>query len=125
MIVGIGTDLVEVARIAKAVQRWENAFARRVLSRDELKEYEQSAAKERFLAKRFCAKEAASKALGTGMAMGVGFRQINVRHDSKGAPSLKLEGNAGARARELGVTSAWLTISDEREYAVAFVVLEQ
>ena len=77
-----------------------------------------------WLAKRFAAKEAASKALGTGIAEGIGWHHFIIANDTLGKPCLRLEGPAEARARALGATRYHLSLSDEREYAVAYVVLE-
>ena len=77
-----------------------------------------------FLAKRFAAKEAVAKALGTGMRAGVHFVQINVSSKRSGAPVVELSGAAKSRADNLGVERVHISISDEREHAIAFVVLE-
>ena len=124
MIVGIGTDLVEIARIEHTVERHGERLALRVLANAEMEEYRRSSAPARLLAKRFAVKEAAGKALGTGIGQGVTFRDFIVTHDELGRPELVLEGEALDRARRLGVIRAHLSLSDEQHYAVAFVVLE-
>ncbi len=123
MIIGIGTDLVAVARIAALWQRHRMRLGRRILAPDELDGLARSARPAHYLAKRFAAKEAFAKALGTGLGGGVFPRHIAVEHDGAGAPRLALSGQAAAllaarRAR------CHLSISDERDYAVAFVVIE-
>jgi holo-[acyl-carrier protein] synthase len=121
-LVGLGTDIVQVARISESKQL--DALARRVLTPRELELMAISGQPGRFLAKRFAAKEAAAKALGTGIAQGVGFQQFHIESDALGKPLLRLSGAALSRADQLGVTSMLLSISDERDYAVATVVLE-
>ncbi|MEE1674438.1 holo-ACP synthase [Agarivorans aestuarii] len=122
-IVGLGTDIVQVERIANSKQM--HALAKRVLTQVELARFEQHAAPARFLAKRFAAKEAAAKALGTGIAKGVGFQQIEVSNNQFGKPELVFNGAALALCEQLGVSSQFISISDERDYAVATVVLER
>ncbi|MGI3026754.1 holo-ACP synthase, partial [Vibrio cholerae] len=78
----------------------------------------------RYLAKRFAAKEAASKALGTGIAHGVSFQDFAISNDDNGKPLLSLSGKAAELAQRSQVASVHLTISDERHYAVATVILE-
>jgi holo-[acyl-carrier protein] synthase len=122
MIKGVGTDIVEIARIEVLWQKQGARFAQRLLSESEqlvLKNHRQPA---RFLAKRWAAKEAVSKALGTGIAQGVGFADITISHTELGQPKIELSGGALNRAIELGITQWQLSISDEKHYAVAFVV---
>lgn len=123
MIFGIGTDLVQVARIEKAIARWGTRFAGKILTAQELAEFAETLRPAQFLAKRFCAKEAAAKALGTGLRSGVNFRQIQVYHDANGAPRLSLTGQARQLAENKRIGNLHLSISDEREYAIAFVVM--
>ncbi len=125
MIVGIGIDIVEYKRIARIHQRYNEKFARRILDAVEMEEYLNASSPVRLLAKRFAAKEAATKALGTGMSRGITFSMICVRHDERGKPLLELNGNAAEYASKLGVVSQWLSISDEQDYSVAMVVLEK
>ncbi len=124
MIVGIGTDLIEIGRIERTVERHGERLALRVLAPDELDEYRQTARPARLLAKRFAVKEAAGKALGTGIGQGVSFQDIALTHDELGRPELRLEGAALERSRQLGASRSHVTLSDEQHYAVAFVVLE-
>lgn len=123
MIKGIGTDLVEIARIEHSLSRWGEKFAERILCADELEEFREARRPGHFLAKRFAVKEAAVKALGTGMRQGVHFRQISVSHCESGAPILVFTGRAREIASLNGVDERHLSISDERDYAMAFVVL--
>ncbi|MBK5936900.1 MAG: holo-ACP synthase [Halorhodospira halophila] len=123
MIAGIGTDIVAVVRLERALERHGERLARRVLAPGELQGFQESGGTAAFLARRFAAKEAASKALGTGLSDGVTLRDLEVVHDARGKPSLRFHGAAAERAAALRVNEAALSLSDEREYAVAFVVL--
>lgn len=124
MIVGIGTDVVEIERISKAVERFGERFARRILDPDELSQYASSSQPTRLLARRFAAKEAAAKALKRGFSDGISWQDLGVAHDAAGAPTLVLHGRAAELANALGVRATHLSISDEQRYALAFVVLE-
>lgn len=125
MIVGIGTDIVRVARLSAGLSRFGSRYATRILSADEYREFATTARAAHFLAKRFAAKEAAAKALGTGFRGAFALRDIMVTHTSLGQPQLVLTGGAEAHARDLKVGAIHLTLSDEEDYAVAFVVLER
>ncbi len=124
MIVGIGTDIVSVARIRGVWERRGERFSRHLLSSRELTEFAQVNAPEYFLAKRFVAKEAAAKAFGTGFSGGLTPRDIGITHNDRGAPLLHYTATAKVLSERMGVTRSWLSISDEKEYAVAMVVLE-
>ena len=123
MIVGIGTDIVEIARIRASLAKFGERFAGKILGEAEMTRFNEAGDQGAWLARRFAAKEAAAKALGTGMRAGVHFGQIEIRHHKSGAPALVFSGHARARADALGVVQPHVSISDERDYAVAFVVL--
>ncbi|ARC19122.1 holo-ACP synthase [Vibrio parahaemolyticus] len=123
-ILGLGTDIAEIERIEKALGRSGEPFAQRILSEDEMAKFSQLKQQGRYLAKRFAAKEAASKALGTGIAQGVTFHDFTVSNDELGKPVLMLSGVAQKMAQTMGVNHVHLSISDERHYAVATVILE-
>ncbi|EHH1024327.1 TPA: holo-ACP synthase [Vibrio parahaemolyticus] len=123
-ILGLGTDIAEIERIEKALGRSGEPFALRILSEDEMAKFSQLKQQGRYLAKRFAAKEAASKALGTGIAQGVTFHDFTVSNDELGKPVLMLSGVAKKMAQTMGVNHVHLSISDERHYAVATVILE-
>ena len=125
MIFGIGTDIVAVARIEAAISRHGAAFAERILSPLELPEYALHACPERFLSKRFAAKEAFAKATGQGLRHPVSLKRISVNHDELGKPSLSFDAELSAYLRQLGVTRFHLSVTDERDSAVAFVILEK
>lgn len=125
MIVGVGTDLVDVRRIEAALDRFGDRFAHKLLSEEEFHEYKRSTNPAKLLAKRFAVKEAAAKALGTGFRLGVSWQDFEIRHNELGAPCLSLHGKAEVRAKQLNMDRAWLSISDERTHAVATVILEK
>ncbi|CAG0985292.1 holo-[acyl-carrier protein] synthase [Gammaproteobacteria bacterium] len=125
MILGIGTDIVAYARIEAMHARYGLRFAQRVLSAAELPHYQNSTQPVRLLMKRFAAKEALAKAAGSGLRHPVTLRRISVTHDALGKPVFEFETELGAHLKKLGVTCHHLSISDEREHAVAFVVLEK
>jgi holo-[acyl-carrier protein] synthase len=124
MIFGIGTDIVEVARIEASIQQFGNDFAKRILADSEFASYSESHIKARFLAKRFAAKEAFSKALGTGLRAPATFQNIAVSHDDLGKPMLILVAELQAFLESKNITKAHVSISDEKNLAAAFVVLE-
>ena len=124
MIVGIGLDLVDLERLSALLDRHGEAFVRRVCVDGEARPSSGSA-RTAHLGGLFAAKEAAMKALGTGWAAGVGFRQIEVVRAPGGAPSLRLHGEAERRARAMGVERSHLTISHDGRTAAAVVVLER
>ena len=123
MIYGIGTDIVQVARIQRSLDRYGERFAERILGAAEFADYRATAHPARFLARRFAVKEALAKACGTGFTQGLTFRDITVAHDSAGKPELRFAGRAAELYRERGLGESFVSISDEREYAIAFVTL--
>ena len=124
MIVGIGTDMVEIARIAAALDRHGNRFRQRVLTAAERRVFNSVAAEARWFAKRYAAKEAVAKAFGTGIGAQLSFQDIVVGREESGRPVLSFQGNGIALSRRFGVMHAHLSLTDEREFALAFVVLE-
>jgi holo-[acyl-carrier protein] synthase len=124
-ILGLGTDIAEIGRLEKALTRNGDLFAERILADSEYQTYLSLKQKARFLAKRFAAKEAASKALGTGIAQGVTFHDFIISNDEYGKPILVLENRAKEIAAQLGISHTHLSISDERHYAVATVLFER
>jgi len=124
MIYGIGTDIVEVGRIESSIEKFADDFAERVLAESEMASYHESQIKASFLAKRFAAKEAFSKALGTGIREPATFQNIAVTHDELGKPILVLAKELQDFLTTKQITQMHITISDERNLAAAFVVLE-
>ena len=125
MIYGIGVDVVEIRRIETLLQRFGERFSRRILSGREWSEFDQGANPARYLAKRFAAKEALSKALDTGIRHPVGFSAISIVKDELGKPDFLFHGELLAYLAERGIASHHLSISDEESIACAFVVLEK
>lgn len=123
MIFGIGTDIVRIERMQNALNRYGDKFAERILSAEEFSEFKNSETGARFLAKRFAAKEATAKAMGTGFRDGLSLRHIFVGHDEKGKPILHYSQQASAFIKENNITESHISLADEQEYAVAFVTL--
>ena len=123
MIYGIGTDIVSIARIAGALERHGSRFAERILAASELPAFAEATRPEHFLAKRFAAKEAAAKAFGTGFSDGLCMSDIAVTHDRRGRPLLSFGGRAVSLCDEFGIGQHFLSISDEKDNAIAYVIL--
>ncbi len=126
MIHGVGVDIVQIERMDANVERFGDRFAERILTATEMVEYrsQAEARRGRFLAKRFAAKEAAAKAFGTGFRDGLGLHDIGVGHDAMGRPLLEYSGRAEQFRVEAGIRAGHLSLSDETNYAVAFVTFE-
>ncbi len=122
-IAGIGTDLVSIPRMQAMLDRHGNRIARRILGEDEFREFQHSSQPAAYLAKRFAAKEATAKALGTGFRQGLSLRHIQVRNDALGKPELCLFHQAQILAEQLNIGQQLISLSDERHYALAFVTL--
>ena len=124
MIVGTGTDITEVQRIAASIARYGQRFLNRVYTDSEIA-YCQSKrnSAERFAA-RFAAKEAALKAIGTGWRGGVAWKEVEVRREPGGRPTIAFAGRAGEYAARLGMRTASLSLSHTAEHAIAQVILE-
>lgn len=123
MIHGIGTDIVELARIQAALDRHGERFAHRVLGEAERAEYAACRDGARFLAKRFAAKEAFGKALGTGVSPPATLHAVMVGHDGAGRPVYFYDERLAAHLAERGWV-AHLSLSDEARYVVAFALIE-
>ena len=124
MIFGIGTDIVEVERIRKLDSL--EKFADKILSLNELEVFKSQIdeVKVTFLAKQFAAKEAVSKALGTGIGKDIRFNQIEILRNSDGKPYLNDDGMITTIFNDLGIIKTHVSLSDEKKYAIAFVILE-
>lgn len=128
MIHGIGVDLVTVARVRAVHGRFAERFERRILTaaeREALLSLGTGADPARFLAKRYAVKEAAVKALGTGERTGVLLRDFGLAHDALGKPELTVEGVGAERCERAGVSARHVSLSDEIDTVIAFVVLER
>lgn len=121
---GIGTDIVEIDRIAALLDQYGDKFPQRILHANEYQQWQQHPQPQAFLAKRFAAKEAVGKALGTGLGEGVKAADIEVVNASNGSPTVLLHGAAKARLGQLDATECLLSISDEKAYAVAFAAIK-
>jgi len=124
VIFGIGTDIVHTKRIETILSRHGDRFASKVLSEQEMKEFRTHAAPSRMIAKRFAAKEAFAKAIGSGIREPVRLGRITVSHDDLGKPVLVFDKTLQSHLVKLGITTQHLSISDDHDMAVAFVVLE-
>ena len=129
MIFGVGTDIVQISRIDAALLRSGERFAEKILGSDEILIYRIRKAKSsvlglRFLASRFAAKEAFSKALGLGMRAPMNWQAVQILNEADGRPSAKFSSQLGDWMGERNL-SAQLSLSDEVEYALAFVVIDR
>jgi len=123
MIFGIGTDLVHIPRIQTLLDKHGDKIASRILSGTEFEAFQQAKNQAGFLAKRFAAKEAAAKALGTGFRNGLSLRHIEVSNDDNGKPQLQFLERGLELLAELNIGRSMISLSDEQDYAVAFVTL--
>jgi holo-[acyl-carrier protein] synthase len=128
MIVGIGSDLIDIRRIAKSLERYGERFKARIFTEIEQAKSERRKERAASYAKRFAAKEACAKALGTGLSQGVFWRDMGVVNLPSGKPTMRLTGGAAARLEKLvppGHRAAvHLTITDDFPLAQAFVIIE-
>jgi holo-[acyl-carrier protein] synthase len=129
MIHGIGTDIIQIARVQGVLQRNGERFAEKILGPEELENYHRRRQKVearglRFLATRFAAKEAFSKALGLGMRMPMTWRAMQTLNDPAGRPVAVCSG-ALKEYMDLHQLSAQVSLTDEADYAVAFVIVEK
>ena len=125
MVLGLGSDLIEINRIEESLQRYGDRFLQRVYTEGEIAFCQRKLkhAAESFAA-RFAAKEAAAKALGTGISRGISWREIEVRREPGERPTLFLSGRAAERAAVMGVRRIQVTLSHSREVAMAVVLVE-
>jgi holo-[acyl-carrier protein] synthase len=129
MIYGIGTDIIQISRVRNALNRHGDRFAEKVLGPEELAKYRNRKSKVeargiRFLATRFAAKEAFSKAIGLGMHMPMTWRAMQTLNAPSGKPVVVTSGTLQQYMEQNGLT-AQVSITDEAEYAVAFVIVEK
>ena len=121
-ILGIGTDVVEVLRIAQMIERHGELFIQRVYTPFEIDYCNARKAATQHFAGRWAAKEAILKALGTGWARGLSWTDMEVRNDEAGRPSVRLGGGAREVCEKLGITDMMITISHCRTHATAFAI---
>ena len=125
MIFGIGTDIVEIKRIRTITSI--DKFASKILSHNE-KEFYDSLTNEKqivYISKQFAAKEAIAKAIGTGIRNDTHFKNIEILRDKNGAPIFNALNKLGKIIHDLGITKTHVSLSDERDYAIAIAVLEK
>ena len=123
-VLGIGVDLVECARIRHSLDRFGDRFLHRVFTDGEIAYSQSMKFPARHLAARFAAKEALSKAFGTGIGKAMGWKDIDVHKKPSGEPFVVLEGGAKQLAADRGVTKVWITLSHTDNHAMAMIVLE-
>ncbi len=124
MIVGIGSDVIQISRIEKAAKKWGDRFLNRVFNQKEILYSQSKKDWAASLAARFAAKEACAKALGTGINKGVNWQHIYVTRERGSAPVITLKGNAKKIADDLKVKRIFVTLSHDNDIAFAVVILE-
>jgi holo-[acyl-carrier protein] synthase len=124
MIVGLGTDLIEIARIQRSVERYGESFLHRVYTPGEIAYCQAKKNSAESFAARFAAKEAGAKAIGTGISRGVSWKEFEVRRRPGQRPELHLSGRAAEIAARLGIRRFTLSLSHSRELSIAVVAAE-
>ena len=123
-VLGVGIDIVENARVEHSLERFGERFVRRVFTDGEIEYCQSMKYPARHFAARFAAKEAVSKAFGTGIGKAMGWRDIDVHRHPSGQPFVVLDGGAKQLAELRGVTSVWISLSHTDHYAAANAVIE-
>jgi holo-[acyl-carrier protein] synthase len=124
MVLGLGTDLIEIERVQQSLDRFGARFMHKVFTEGEIAYCQQKKHAAESFAARFAAKEAAAKALGTGISRGIGWQEIEVRRTPGERPTLHLSGRAAERAEAMGVRHLHLSLTHNRDVAMAVVVAE-
>jgi holo-[acyl-carrier protein] synthase len=124
MIHGIGVDIVQTGRIKELLEKSGGGALKKIFTEKEIRDSLKRADKFAFLAGRWAVKEAVSKAFGCGIGVGCSWKDVSVGNNKVGAPSISLKGNALKKSRKMGIGNIKISISHEKEYAVAFVILE-
>ena len=124
MVLGLGTDLIEIERVQQSISRFGERFLERVFTPGEIAYCLQKKRSAESFAARFTAKEAAAKALGTGISRGVSWKEIEVKREAGERPTLHLSGRAAKRAEAMGVKRAQLSLTHSHALAMAVVVIE-
>ena len=125
-IFGIGTDIVNIKRMERTMKKNGQSFKKRIFSKNEISYCENKNYPPAFYAKRFAAKEAFTKALGTGISKGINLKNIEVKNDIRGKPSIKLKGNAAAYLKKKIKSHKYfiyLSLSDDKPWAQATVII--
>jgi holo-[acyl-carrier protein] synthase len=124
MILGVGTDIVQIDRFRRAIERWQGRFLERLFSEKEREECLKWQDPVPHLAVKFAAKEAFGKAMGTGFGDWVSPREVEVLHDSSGAPQFVVNGRAKRQMDKRKVRKAFLSLSHDAGMGIAFVIME-
>jgi len=124
MVLGVGTDLIEIRRIEDSIAQFGDRFLHRVFTAGEIAFCQRKKHAAESFAARFAAKEAGAKALGTGISRGVSWKELEVRREIGERPTLHLSGRAAERARTMGVQRLSLSLSHSRDVALAVVIAE-
>ncbi len=122
MIVGLGTDIVEISRIGQMIERHGDTFLNRVFTETENEYCGSKKNKEQHYAGRWAAKEAVMKTLGTGFIKGIGWKDIEIINLKSGKPTIVISGGVKLHAAEMGITEILITISHSREFATATAI---
>jgi holo-[acyl-carrier protein] synthase len=123
-VIGIGIDIVECARIENSIERFGDRFLKRIFTEGEIAYSQSMKFPARHFAARFAAKEALSKAFGTGIGKSMGWRDLDVRKRESGEPFAVLSGGAKQMAQERGITKVWISLSHTEQSGSATIVLE-
>jgi holo-[acyl-carrier protein] synthase len=124
MVLGIGTDMIEIERMQASFDRFGERFLERIFTPGEIAYCMRKKNAAESLAARFAAKEAGAKALGTGISRGVSWKEIEVRREPSGRPTLHWSGRAGELAQQMGVKHTSLSLTHSRQLAMAVVIVE-
>ena len=127
-IFGIGTDIVNIKRIEHSLKKHKFTFKNKIFSKKEISYCEKRKNPSAFYAKRFAAKEAFSKALGTGIRKGVNFKDIDILNDKKGKPLIKISTNVRKFLKKkfkLNRYKIFLSLSDEKDHSIAYVIINK
>jgi holo-[acyl-carrier protein] synthase len=124
MVMGLGTDLIEIARIQQSLDRFGRRFMEKVFTEGEIAYCQRKKHAAESFASRFAAKEAAAKALGTGISRGITWKEIEVRREVGERPTLHLSGRAAERAAAMGISNLQLSLTHSRDVAMAVVIAE-
>jgi holo-[acyl-carrier protein] synthase len=124
MVLGLGTDLIETRRVQETMDRYGERFLERIFTAGEISYCKRKKNAAESFAARFAAKEAGAKALGTGIAHGVSWKEFEVRREASGKPTLHLSGRAAELAGAIGVQRVQLSLTHTRELAMAVVLVE-
>lgn len=125
MIFGIGTDIVEIERIAKVIERHGDRFTEYILTENESAEARRRGDRIQFIAGRWAAKESVAKSLGCGLGARCAWRDIEIIADNNGAPSVHLSGTGRSTMKSNGIVRIFISISHERGHAIAMAVAEK